>query len=195
MALLKGSMRTAMFRLGVIAGVLALGAATSAAMPSNGPGNGSIAAPNGSADQKPAKDAPAATKAKAEIIVLHATNDHKGIDPKIGKMPELAKPPFSAYDTYKLLDKFDFDLVKGEAPKAKKLPDRGNMTVALKDIVPAAEKGKPARFILSATIEKPEQKKFLPALEVNAVQNEYFFIAGQKYEGGILVIGIRVPNQ
>ena len=31
----------------------------------------------------------------AEVTVLHATHGKKGIDPRIGAMPELAKPPFS----------------------------------------------------------------------------------------------------
>jgi hypothetical protein len=46
--------------------------------------------------------------------------------------------------------------------------------------------------VLSATIEKADGKQFLPGLDVNALKGEYFFIAGQKYNGGILVIGVKV---
>jgi hypothetical protein len=38
------------------------------------------------------KDAPAVADVKADFIILHATNDGKGIDPGIGKMPELEAP-------------------------------------------------------------------------------------------------------
>ena len=128
---------------------------------------------------------------KAEIVVLHATNDGKGIDPSIGRMPELLKPPFSSYDTYKLIEKSDLELPKGTA-KDKTLPDGGKLAVSLKDIVVAKKKGDPTRYVLSASIQKADGKTFLPGLEVNAVQGEYFFIAGQKFRGGIMVIGVRI---
>ena len=41
----------------------------------------------------------------ADIMVLHATNSKKGVDSRIGSMPELQKPPFSSYDSYELLDR------------------------------------------------------------------------------------------
>ena len=46
-------------------------------------------------------------KPKIEIMVLHATQDPKGghIDPQVAKMPQLTQPPFSAYNSYALLDK------------------------------------------------------------------------------------------
>jgi len=128
---------------------------------------------------------------KAEVIILHATNDGKGIDPTIGNLPELKKPPFSAYDSYKLIEKGDLDLPKGAAQE-KALPDGGKLGLSLKDIVPAKTKGEKSRFILSASLHKPDGKAFLPALEVNAAQGEYFFMAGQKYKGGILVVGVRI---
>ncbi len=152
----------------------------------------SIAAPveGGAIAGDPAKP-DAAPAVKAEIVVLHATNDGKGIDPTIGRMPELLKPPFSSYDTYKLIEKSDLDLPKGTA-KDKTLPDGGKLAVSLKDIVVSKKKGEPTRYVVSASIHKADGKTFLPGLEVNAVQGEYFFIAGQKFRGGIMVIGVRI---
>src|SRR5438132_8197850 len=48
-----------------------------------------------------------AAKPKIEIMVLHAKQDPKGghIDPQVAKMPQLTQPPFSAYNSYTLLDK------------------------------------------------------------------------------------------
>jgi hypothetical protein len=37
-----------------------------------------------------------------------------------------------------------------------------------------------------------DTKAFLPSLEVKAKENNWFFVAGQRYKNGILVIGIRI---
>lgn len=164
------------------AGLVALAVAASAV----------CATPAARADGKePAGDKAPASQARAEIIVLHATNDHTGIDPKIGKLPELAKPPFSSYDSYKLLDRAEVQLAQGAAQQ-RKLPDDGQLAVTLKDVLPPEKKGDPPRFSVAARIQKPGGKAFLPALEVSAKKGEIFFVAGQTYKGGILVIGIRI---
>jgi hypothetical protein len=137
-----------------------------------------------------AKD-PAKQAAKVEVLVLHATSGGTGIDPKLGDMPELKKPPFSSYDSYKLLDQVELSLERGKA-SAKALPDKGKLTLTLKEIVPASKKGELDKYVLNASIAKPDDKPFLPSLDVNAHAKERLFIAGQKYEKGILVIVLRV---
>lgn len=137
------------------------------------------------------EQSPATAKVKAEIIVLHATNAGTGIDPGIGKMPELGDPPFSAYNSYKLLEKSELDLAKGKASD-RKLPDGGKLAVTFKEATKGKKKDDATRYVLTTTIEKPDGKSFLPNLDVNATQGKYFFIAGQKYKKGILVIGIKV---
>ena len=164
---------------GVVAvAAFALPGATSAQVPVP---SGSAKAPKLSAEQH----------AHAEIIVLHATNDKKGIDPKIGKLPELAKPPFSSYDSYKLLDRADIDLAKGQADR-RKLPDDGQLVVTLNEITQPAKRGDPLRYGVGASIQKPGGKTFLPGVTVSAKKGEIFFVAGQTYKKGILVIGIRI---
>src|SRR4051794_25925091 len=56
-----------------------------------------------------------------EVLVLHATNEKHGIDPRIGEMRELGEPPFSAYDSYQLLEKVRLPVKKNEV-KTLKLP-------------------------------------------------------------------------
>lgn len=132
---------------------------------------------------------PATAPVRAEIIVLYATNEAKGsIDPKIGKMPQLEKPPFSAYNTYRLLDKSELQLEKGSS-KDKKLADDSTLFVTLKDVQKSKTETK---YVVSASIKKEEGKSVLPLLEVTAQAGEIFFVAGQKYKDGVLVIGIRV---
>jgi len=124
-------------------------------------------------------------QAVGKVVVLHATNDGKGIDPAIGDLPQLKQPPFSAYDSYKLLDRGS---VKLDPSGSMRLPDGG--TLGLK--VEAAEGD---RYTVVASITKKGGKKFLPGATVNAKGGEYFFLAGQKYEDGILVLGIRVVEK
>ena len=130
---------------------------------------------------------------QAEVIVLHGTNDGKGVDPTLPAdvRGKLEKPPFSSFNSYKLLEKHDLKLPKGEV-KERKLPDGGKMSLLFKEVSPGKKKDDPMKFVLSATIEKADGKQFLPGLDVNTVKGDYFFIAGQKFNDGILVIGVKV---
>jgi len=135
--------------------------------------------------------APVPSAISAEIVILHATNDNTGIDPKIGKMPELSKPPFSSYNSYKLLDRENHSLSKGKSATIK-LPTGRDLMGSWKDVIQPQKKGEPQRFVMTASIQKADGNTFLPLLEVNAKAGETFFVAGQNYKGGSLVIGIKV---
>jgi hypothetical protein len=144
----------------------------------------SSAAPSGSASSS--ASASAAPAVSAEVLVLHASNAGQGIDPKIEKLaPQLKKPPFSAYDTYKLLSQTRGPLVQDRHHEMT-LPNGRTLRVTLKD-VPSA-----GRFKVHTSITKPTGKEYLPLLEVTAPLDEIFFVAGQPHEKGILVVGIRV---
>ena len=129
--------------------------------------------------------APQAAKHFAEILVLHATNDKKGIDRRIGEMPELTKPPFSSYDSYALVDRGRLPLVKG-VPKTLTLPNGRVLEAKLLEILAGGS------VRLSASINQPGGKEFLPLLEVKAKIGQPFIVAGQSYKRGILVLVIRV---
>ena len=148
------------------------------------------------ASEKPvassAPSPPAAPSAKpdpdqslaAEVLILHAMNDKKGIDGRIGKLPELSKSPFSNYDSYQLLDRVRLPLKKEQA--VLKLPNGRTLQVRLVD-----EPG-PDSVRLSASINRPNGKEFLPLLEVKAHVGQAFIVAGQSHKKGILVLVIRV---
>lgn len=121
----------------------------------------------------------------AEVLILHATNDKKGIDPRIGKLPELGKTPFSTYDSYELLDRARLPLKKDD-PQNLKLPNGRTFQVRLLDM-PQKDSVR-----LSASINRPSGKEFLPLLEVKAHLGQAFIVAGQSYKKGILVLVIRV---
>ena len=150
-------------------------------------------APAGSAKAPSASSAAPAPSARpgaaqpllAEVLILHATNEQKGIDPRIGPLPELGKSPFSNYDSYQVLDRARLPLKK-EAPQNLKLPNGRTLQVRLLD-----ELG-PDLVRLSASINRPSGKEFLPLLEVKAHVGQAFIVAGQSHKKGILVLVIRV---
>ncbi len=147
-------------------------------------GNGAASTPPPATSSKPEVD-PAASAYAAEVLILHATNDKKGIDPRIGKLPELGKAPFSSYDSYELLDRARLPLKK-EDPQNLKLPNGRTLQVRLLDM-PQKDSVR-----LSASINRPSGKEFLPLLEVKAHLGQAFIVAGQSYKKGILVLVIRV---
>ncbi|MEM1031992.1 MAG: hypothetical protein AAF928_02570 [Myxococcota bacterium] len=137
----------------------------------------------GGAGADPVDDA--AKQAVGEVVVLYATNDGKGIDPSLGDMPQLQSPPFSAYDSYALLERGKVDL---SPSGSMTLPDGGALSLRL-------ESAADDRFTVVASITKKSGKKFLPGATVNAKRGEYFFLAGQRYKEGILVLGIRLVDK
>ena len=117
--------------------------------------------------------------------MLHATNAKKGIDPRIGDMPELKKIPFSSYDSYELLQRVRLPFKKDE-PKTFDLPNGRVLQTKLVEALPDDS------VRLSASINQPGGKTFLPLLEVKAKVGQAFIVAGQSYKGGILVLVVHV---
>jgi hypothetical protein len=134
---------------------------------------------------KPPAPAQAPATATAEILVMHATQapGEGSIDPRIGDLPQLKKPPFSAYNTYKLLDSKKLPLKKGE-PGEYALVNGRTLQVLLRDI--SADK----RYSVHTAINQPGGATFLKLLDVTAAPNEPFFVGGQSYQGGSLVLAI-----
>jgi len=149
------------------------------------------AVPASGAQPPPAAGAPVAT-VNAEVMVLLATQTAGpgSIDPQIGNLPQLKKPPFSSYNTYKLLDRKGLVLQKTKPADYTMINNRV-LEVTLLDVLPPVAPD-PARYKLSAAINQPGGGTFLKLLEWTAKPSETFFVAGQSYSGGILVIGITV---
>jgi hypothetical protein len=127
----------------------------------------------------------------SEVMVLHATNDNSGIDPKLGKIPALSKPPFSSYNSYKLLTHTTQPLAKGMSSLFN-LPTGRQLQLLYKDVIAPHKQGLHTRFLISASIQSPAGKSFLPLVEVKANPGEWFWVGGQEYHGGALFIGIKI---
>lgn len=127
-----------------------------------------------------AADSAAATP--TEITVMHATHSQSpSIDPRIGNLPQLSKPPFSSFNTYKLLDRKTLSVERGK-PSLYKLPNGRTLQVAVEPV------GK--IYKVTASISQAKGGSYLKLLEISAPKGEPFFVAGQSYDGGTLVIAI-----
>jgi hypothetical protein len=124
--------------------------------------------------------APSPAAIDAEVSFIHATNDGDGgIDPNIGKLPNLG-----SYKNYRLLQRAKVSIRKG-APTTTTLPNGRVLQITLKDV-------KGPQFIIDTSINQPGGTAFLPLLEVRATVGAPVFIAGQSYQGGMLIIGIKI---
>jgi hypothetical protein len=184
-------MTPARFALGILLGtsIAATGAIVMAALGLGGAADWPREAHAAGPAQAASADA-GVTKVPVTVMVLHATNTDGGIDPQIGSLPELKKPPFSSYNTYKLIARNEIELTQAQ-PATTMLPNKRELRTALTGVLENNQ-----RYRISTSISQPHQdagtKRFLPLLEVTAKSGETFFVAGQSYQGGVLVVGIKV---
>jgi hypothetical protein len=120
-----------------------------------------------------------------EVLIVLASMDGAGIDPQLEKLDALRKPPFDSFSKKSLLKRVEVKLELGKESEVE-LPNGRRLKLAL------LEKLKDKRFRVSVSINRPGQRDYLPVMTVAAAPGDPFFVAGQKYEGGTLVIGVRV---
>jgi hypothetical protein len=130
---------------------------------------------------------PPPQRATIEVMVLHATQSPPpgSIGPGISNAQQLQQPPFSAWNTYRLLAKQGLTLNQG-APMTYTLPNGRVLQVTLQGVTAGP------RFKIAAAINQPGGTTYLKLLEVTAPLNQTFFVAGQVYQGGMLIIGFTV---
>ena len=136
------------------------------------------------AEDKPAAAADAAATS-GEVFVILAGDGEGGIDPSLEKIKALKQPPFNAFKSMKVLSRTAVKLQTTEATTVD-LPNGRRLQLTLMQRMPDG------RAKVQVSINKPDQKDYLPLLKVIAKAGEPFFVAGQKYQGGTLVIGVRV---
>jgi len=136
--------------------------------------------------------APAPATIPSEVMVIHGTNDSSGIEAKLRTISALSKPPFSSYNSYKLLSHTAQPLARG-MPSLLNLPTGRLLQLVYKDVAAPQKHGGSPRYLVAASIQTPNGKSFLPLVEVKANPGEWFWVGGQEYQGGSLFIGIKIP--
>ncbi|MFI5305704.1 MAG: hypothetical protein ACHQ53_00050 [Polyangiales bacterium] len=127
-----------------------------------------------------AADAPV----KTQVLVILAKEEPGEIDPKLKQVRALQKPPFNGFKSMKVLSTSDVELSADQAATVA-LPNGRTLQIKLLARMPDG------RNKVQVSINRPEKPDYLPLLTVIA-SGEPFFVAGQRYEGGTLVIGVRV---
>jgi len=135
--------------------------------------------------------APAAAPASAtqgEVFVVLAKAEPGTIDPALRSVTALREPPFNTYQSMQVLTRSEVALQPAQ-PVAVTLPNGRKLQLEL------LERLSDGRFKVRVSINLPGKRDYLPLLEVMASAGEPFFVAGQKHEGGTLVIGVVVGKR
>jgi hypothetical protein len=127
------------------------------------------------------KVAPAAADGgpKAEVLVIHATKcDKHQID------PEAADAPAMGFDCIKVLDHKSLALKQG-TPATMSLPNGRTFQVAFNGM-------DKARYKVTASISKPDGSGFNALADIAAEPNKKFHVGGLSYQGGVLMLAIKI---
>jgi len=120
-----------------------------------------------------------------EVLVVLASEQPGVIDANLAQEPALRQPPFNSYRTMRLLAQHPVTLGAGR-PVIVVLPNGRNLQITLVRMLPNG------RLQVRVSINRPEKNDYLQGVTVETSAGVPFFIAGQAYQGGTLVIGVRV---
>lgn len=132
----------------------------------------------------PATSAAAATL-RGEVMVVLGETEGTSVDPAIEKLAALHKAPFDSFPSKKLLSNAQVSLTIGKEAEVE-LPNGRKLRLLV------IEKTAEGRFRVSISINRPGKQDYLPLMTVVAAPGDPFFIAGQKHQGGTLIIGVTV---
>ncbi len=122
---------------------------------------------------------------RSEVVVVLAREAAGTIDPSLRALPALRRPPFNTFRSMKVLERKPLRLVQGR-PAQVKLPNGRTLRVELQGKLPDG------RYRVKVSINRPGRRDYLPLLTVVAAPGDPFFVAGQRFQGGTLVVGVRV---
>lgn len=128
---------------------------------------------------------PSTSKVPAEVLVVLAKEEPGEIDPQLKKMTALRRPPFNSFRSMKILSRPKLTLTPGKDALVS-LPNGRRMKLTLLRVMPDG------RYKVKAAINRPDKSDYLPLLQVVASAGDPFFVAGQTYQGGTLVVGVIV---
>lgn len=131
-------------------------------------------------------DAPAAALAiPATVMVVLGSSQGSGSDAALSKLEALRKPPFDSFTKKTLLKRVDVVLAPGKEVEVE-LPNGRKLRLSL------LERAGDGRYRVTVSINRPGKQDYLPVMTVVAAPGDPFFVAGQKHEGGTLIIGVSV---
>lgn len=121
----------------------------------------------------------------AEVLVVLAKEEAGEVDPQLQKLTALRRPPFNSFRSMRILSRPRLTLVPGRDALVS-LPNGRRVKLTLLRVMPDG------RYKVRAAINRPDKADYLPLLQVVASAGDPFFVAGQSYQGGTLVVGVIV---
>ena len=128
------------------------------------------------------------TAVPTEVMIVLASETPGQVDPRLARVPALGRPPFDTYRSMVLLSSPRVTLRVGQE-QIVRLPNGRRARLVLREITPEG------RYRVRVSINRPDQNDYLPGLDVVASPGDPFFIAGQSFRTGTLVIGIRLGER
>ena len=119
----------------------------------------------------------------AEVLVVLAKEEPGEIDPQLKKLTALRRPPFNSFRSMQILSRPKLTLIPGKDALVS-LPNGRRVKLTLLRVMPDG------RYKVKAAINRPDKSDYLPLLQVVASAGDPFFVAGQTYQGGTLVVGV-----
>lgn len=130
----------------------------------------------------------ASSSVPSEVLVVLARETEGRVDPALSDIPALRRPPFNAFHSMEVLSRSQAHLSEG-SPVEVRLPNGRQLRVELERVTDDG------RYRVRVSINTPGQADYLPLLQIVASPGEPFFVAGQNWEGGTLVIGVRIGQR
>lgn len=121
----------------------------------------------------------------ASVLIVLGSSQGGGTDPALSKIEALRKAPFDSFTKKSLLKRVDVKLVAGKDAELE-LPNGRRLRLGIVD------RTSDGRFRVSVSINRPGKRDYLPVMTVIAAPGDPFFVAGQRHEGGTLIIGVIV---
>lgn len=121
----------------------------------------------------------------AEVLVVLAKEEPGEIDRELKKLTALRRPPFNSFRSMQILSRPKLMLTPGKDALVS-LPNGRRVKLTLLRVMPDG------RYKVKAAINRPDKSDYLPLLQVVASAGDPFFVAGQTYQGGTLVVGVIV---
>lgn len=123
-----------------------------------------------------------------QVLIVLASQVAGLIDPRLADVPALRRPPFDSYRSMALLESPRIEL-RVNQPLEVPLPNGRRMRLVLQGTTPDG------RYRVRVSINRPDQQDYLPEMQVVAAPGDPFFVAGQSFQSGTLVIGIRLGRR
>ncbi len=124
----------------------------------------------------------------AQVTVILAREVAGAIDPRLQGLTALREAPFSAFHSMDIWSEHPLTLTQG-VPVTVDLPNGRVIQLVLEEVTGDG------RNHVRVSINRREQSDYLPVLEVAAPPGDPFFVAGQNFMGGMLVIGVTLGHR